>query len=99
MLAVIAGHGHWPLIPTNARVYPSGAAFTHPKLQLYVLVIAFGFDVAVGFALVVAVVLIVEHAVNAEVLESVDVTSVVTLEDVAVTLTEELDETEGGPVF
>jgi MFS superfamily sulfate permease-like transporter len=77
---------------------------------LYVLVIAFGFEVAVAFALVVAVVLIVEHAVNTEVLDRVDVTSVVELEEEvalkvmlevveATTLDEELEETDRGPVF
>lgn len=86
MLAVRAGQGHWPLMPTKARVYPSGAALTHPTFQLYVLVIAFGFEVAVALALVVAVVLIVEHAVKTDVLDSVDVTSVVELEDEGVTL-------------
>jgi hypothetical protein len=59
---------------------------------LYVLVIAFGFEVAVAFALVVAVVLIVEHAVNTEVLDRVDVISVVELEEVDVTSVVELEE-------
>lgn len=40
-----------------------------------------GFEVAVALALVVAVVLIVEHAVNTDVLDVVDVTSVVWLEE------------------
>jgi hypothetical protein len=77
---------------------------------LYVLVIAFGFEVAVAFALVVAVVLIVEHAVNTEVLDRVDVISVVELEEEvalkvmlevveATTLDEELEEVDRGPVF
>jgi MFS superfamily sulfate permease-like transporter len=77
---------------------------------LYVLVIAFGFEVAVAFALVVAVVLIVEHAVNTEVLDRVDVISVVELEEEvalkvmlevveATTLDEELEEADRGPVF
>jgi hypothetical protein len=86
ILAVMAGQGHWPLTPTKARVNPSGAALTHPTFQLYVLVIAFGFEVAVALALVVAVVLIVEHAVKTDVLDSVDVISVVELEDEVVTL-------------
>lgn len=83
---------------------------THPKFQLYVLVIAFGFEVAVAFALVVAVVLIVEHAVNTEVVDRVDVISVVELEEEvalkvmlevveAMTLDEELEEADRGPVF
>lgn len=59
---------------------------------MYVLVIAFGFEVAVAFALVVAVVLIVEHAVNTEVLDRVDVISVVELEEVDVTSVVELEE-------
>jgi hypothetical protein len=59
---------------------------------LYVLVIAFGFEVAVAFALVVAVVLIVEHAVNTEVLDRVDVISVVELEEVDVTSVVEIEE-------
>lgn len=81
MLAVMAGHGHWPLTPTNARVYPSGAALTHPIFQLYVLKIPAGFDVAVALVLPVALVVIDEHAVKADVLEIVDVISVVELKD------------------
>jgi hypothetical protein len=92
MFAVMAGKGHWPLMPTKARVYPSGAALTHPTFQLYVLRSGFAFEVAVALALVVAVVLIVEHAVNTDVLDRVDVTSVVELEDEEVTL--ELEDEE-----
>jgi len=79
MLALMAGQGHWPLMPTKARVYPSGAALTHPTFQLKVLITAFGFEVAVALALVVAVDLIVEQAENTDVLDVVDVTSVVEL--------------------
>lgn len=49
---------------------------------------------AVAFALVVAVVLIVEHAVNTEVLDRVDVISVVELEEVDVTSVVELEEVD-----
>jgi len=72
-------------MPTNARVYPSGAALTHPTLQSYVLSIGAAFAVAVG--LPVAVVLIVEHAVNGFVLvvlvlvDEVDVTNFVELDE------------------
>jgi hypothetical protein len=79
ILAERTGKGHWPLMPTKARSYPSGAAFTHSIFQLYVRKIGLGFVVAVAL---VAVVLIVEHAVNGVVLlVLVDVTSVVELED------------------
>jgi hypothetical protein len=46
---------------------------------LKVLITAFGFEVAVALALVVAVDLIVEQAENTDVLDVVDVTSVVEL--------------------
>jgi membrane-anchored protein YejM (alkaline phosphatase superfamily) len=78
-LAERVGQGHWPLMPTKARLYPSGAAFTQPIFQLYVLSIGLGFVVA---AALVAVVLIVEHAVKGGVLlVLVDVTIFVELED------------------
>jgi hypothetical protein len=81
ILAVMVGQGHWPLMPTKARVYPSGAALTHPTFQVYVLRIGFGFEVALALALVAAVVLIEEHAVNTDVQNRVDVTSAVDFED------------------
>lgn len=101
MFALMAGKGHWPLMPTKARVYPSGAALTHPTFQLYVLRSGVALEVAVALALVVAVVLIVEHAVNTDVPDRADVTSVVELEDEELTavlegkeLTVELEDEE-----
>lgn len=37
-----AGHGQTPLMPMKGRVYPSGAAFTHPMLQVKLLVLGAG---------------------------------------------------------
>ncbi len=66
-------------MPTKARSYPSGAAFTHSIFQLYDRSIGLAFVVA---AALIAVVLIVEHALNGVVLlVLVDVTIVVKLED------------------
>lgn len=42
MLTESAGHGQTPLIPMKGRVYPSGAAFTHPILQVKLLVLGAG---------------------------------------------------------
>ena len=70
------------MIPTKARVYPSGAALTHPIVQSYVLSIGFAFTVDVAWALVVEVVLIVEHAVKIGVLDVVILLDVVAMLDV-----------------
>jgi hypothetical protein len=95
ILAVIAGQGHWPLMPTKARVYPSGAALTHPTFQLYVLRSGLGFEVAVAWTLVLVVVLIDEHAVNTDLLDRVEVTSVVELdEEVTRKLEEDVEDEE-----
>lgn len=42
MLALIGGQGNCPLIPTIGRETPSGAALTHPMLQVRATVFGAG---------------------------------------------------------